>query len=66
MKNEINEINGTFGMLLVVGIVIGLMSWLTMFLWNTVLVSIFPTLPIISYWLAVGVYVIISMLFGKS
>jgi len=43
-------------------IIITLMGWLTMFLWNSVLVTIFPNVPEISYWLAVGVWFIIRIL----
>ncbi len=45
---------------------IGLMSWLTMWLWNSILVVTFPSVPELSYWMSVGVYLILAMIFGKS
>lgn len=39
--------------------VTGLLIWL---LWNSVLISIFPTLPVIDFWQAVGVGMILNLL----
>ena len=45
---------------------IGLMSWLTMFLWNSLLVVTFPNVPELSYLMSVGVYLLFAMIFIKS
>lgn len=45
----------------IVVIMLGLLGWLTMFLWNSVLVALFPSLPEISYWLALGLWIIIRL-----
>ena len=67
MKNlDWNKI--TYIVFFAIGVIIGigLMSWLTMFLWNSILVVTFPSVPELSYLMSVGVYLILAMIFGKS
>jgi len=46
-------------------ILIGLLSWGTMALWNGLLVAIFPNVPTINYWMALLLYVFLSFIFHK-
>lgn len=38
-------------------------AWILMLLWNAVLVTIFPSIPTISFWVAWGVLILCNLLF---
>ena len=63
MKNNETTWGSILAIIILTVIIIAVAGWLTMFLWNSVLVAIFPNIPTISFWLAVGVWFIIRVLF---
>jgi len=53
-------VGGVF-MVLVFGVVVG---WIIQWLWNNTLVVMFDDFPTITYWQAVGVFILAKILFG--
>ena len=71
---DLAEIVGVIGaivliILLTIGLVVGLgalEAWVVMLLWNCVLCALFPTLPILNFWMACGLMILCSILFGST
>lgn len=69
MKEKLSELGclgATLVLILILALAFGfaaLEAWLVMLLWNAVLVSIFPFIPTISFWVAWGVLILCNLLF---
>lgn len=69
MKEKLSELGcvaATLVIILALALAFGLAAfeaWLVMLLWNAVLVTIFPSIPTISFWVAWGVLILCNLLF---
>lgn len=69
MKEKLSELGclgATLVLILILALAFGfaaLEAWLVMLLWNAVLVTLFPSLPTLSFWLAWGLMILCNILF---
>jgi hypothetical protein len=63
----VNLLGYTIAIILAIGIAFGLMclsGWLIMLLWNAILPTVFSGVSAITFWKAVGIDILLWLLFG--